>query len=158
VIVESAEDPNCVADIVSRRVRSLMMAGIGPRNTKPELFVRSYLHALGFRFRLHDKQLPGRPDLVLRKHKVAIFVHGCFWHQHQGCANANIPASNRVFWGKKLRENRERDARQIAALLKDGWRVGVVWECAARRGVGDPKTFQRVERWLWTRSKYREFP
>jgi DNA mismatch endonuclease (patch repair protein) len=109
-----------------------MMSGIGGQNTKPEMIVRKALFAAGFRFRLHRKDLPGRPDIVLPKHQVVVFVHGCFWHSHPGCSNARIPTSRREFWEAKLAVNVERDRRATEALLSAGWRVLVVWECATR--------------------------
>lgn len=119
-------------DIVSAQTRSRMMAGIGPRNTRPELLVRRLLFAAGFRCRLHRRDLPGAPDIVLSKHRLAIFVHGCFWHQHPGCPLAKMPASNRAFWKDKLDRNRQRDCRNIDELVALGWGVLVIWECATR--------------------------
>ncbi|MFZ5562349.1 MAG: very short patch repair endonuclease [Pseudomonadota bacterium] len=119
-------------DIVSKDVRSRMMAGIRAKNTRPELTVRRLLHAAGVRYRLHRKDLPGAPDIVLPKYQAVIFVHGCFWHQHQGCALAKMPASNRAFWETKLLGNRERDRASIDRLRAQGWRVLTVWECATR--------------------------
>lgn len=121
-----------MADIVDRATRSRMMSGIRGRNTKPELIVRRYLHQQGLRFRLHDRRLPGRPDLVLRKHNTVVFVHGCFWHQHKGCRFAYMPSSNRAFWKTKLRGNARRDKRIGRELRSMGWRVFEVWECNAR--------------------------
>lgn len=109
-----------------------MMSGIRCKDTKPEMVVRRALFAAGFRFRLHRHDLPGTPDVVLTRRKLAIFVHGCFWHQHQGCRYAKMPASNEQFWIDKLRVNRERDQKNIAILLKGGWRVLIVWECFIR--------------------------
>jgi DNA mismatch endonuclease (patch repair protein) len=120
-------------DVVDSATRSRMMAGIRSKNTKPEITVRRYLHARGFRYRLHAHALPGSPDLVLPKYKVAIFVHGCFWHRHPGCRYTTTPASNVEHWTQKFRENTERDARKQAALEGAGWRVIVVWECELRR-------------------------
>jgi DNA mismatch endonuclease, patch repair protein len=119
-------------DIVSAQTRSRMMAGIGPRNTRPELLVRRLLFAAGFRYRLHRRDLPGAPDIVLPRHRLAIFVHGCFWHQHPGCPLAKMPASNRAFWKDKLDRNQQRDCRNIEKLRSLGWRVLVIWECATR--------------------------
>lgn len=121
-----------MADVVDPATRSRMMSGIGGRNTKPEIVVRKALFAAGFRFRLHRKDLPGRPDVVLPGRRVAVFVHGCFWHAHQGCRYAKTPASRRDFWEAKLAANVERDGRAIVDLLSAGWRVLVVWECATR--------------------------
>lgn len=112
--------------------RSRMMRGIRGSNTQPELQVRKELHARGFRYRLNAKELPGRPDIVLPKWKTVIFVHGCFWHAHQGCRYFRIPATRIEFWQEKLAANAARDARQVEQLLEMGWRVLVVWECALR--------------------------
>ncbi|MCD9122288.1 very short patch repair endonuclease [Cupriavidus sp. UGS-1] len=108
------------------------MSGIRGKDTSPELSVRRFLHARGYRFRLHRKDFPGTPDLVLAKYKVAIFVHGCFWHQHQGCAYAATPATRPDFWASKLAGNAERDSRHIEALIRLGWRVLIIWECGLR--------------------------
>lgn len=107
------------------------MAGIRSRDTKPEIRVRKALHALGFRFALSSRGLPGKPDVVLPKWKVAVFVHGCFWHLH-GCHLSKTPASNTEFWTEKLGKNVERDSRMVAKLLEEGWRVLLIWECALR--------------------------
>jgi DNA mismatch endonuclease, patch repair protein len=120
-----------VADIVDKKTRSRMMAGIRSRNTAPELEVRRFLHASGLRFRLHDKNLPGRPDIVLPGRRVAIFVHGCFWHRHLGCRFAAMPATNIDFWAAKFDANVRRDVRNFKALSDIGWRVLLVWECEA---------------------------
>lgn len=109
-----------------------MMAGIRGRDTQPELLVRRYLHSAGFRFRLFRKDLPGRPDVVLPRWKVVIFVHGCFWHGHQGCPLFRIPKTRTDFWTKKIGRNSQRDQEAIQKLLDLGWRVAVVWECALR--------------------------
>jgi len=118
-----------VADIVNRATRSRMMSGIRGKDTKPELVVRRFLHARGLRFRLHDRRLPGRPDLVFPQYKVALFVHGCFWHQHAGCRYAYMPATNQQFWQSKLRGNVVRDRLHEDKLTIEGWRVLTVWEC-----------------------------
>lgn len=121
-----------MTDIVSRKRRSEMMAGIRGRNTRPELIVRSTLHRLGFRFRLHSRALPGRPDVVLSRHKIAVFVHGCFWHRHSNCRFAYEPKTNRAFWAEKFRRNVVRDRAVVRELRKSGWAVLVVWECQTR--------------------------
>jgi DNA mismatch endonuclease (patch repair protein) len=119
-------------DIVDSAKRSMMMSGIRSRNTKPELALRKGLHAAGFRYRLHGC-LPGSPDIVLPRYRAVIFVHGCFWHRHPACSKATTPATRAEFWAGKFASNVERDARTHAALRHQGWRVGVVWECALTR-------------------------
>lgn len=121
-----------MVDIVDKQTRSRMMSGIRGKNTQPEMLVRKYLHAKGFRYRLHDKKLPGSPDIVLRKYQLAIFVHGCFWHRHKGCRYATTPAQNRDKWRLKFKQNTERDQRQINQLIDMGWRVLVIWECVLK--------------------------
>lgn len=110
------------------------MRGIRSKDTKPELAVRRCLHAMGYRFRLHRRDLPGRPDIVLPRHRLAIQVYGCFWHQHAGCKLANIPQTRRDYWLPKLARNVERDAQSEAALAVLGWRVSTIWECELRDG------------------------
>ena len=119
-------------DIVSPEKRSLMMAGIKGKNTKPELVVRKLVHGMGFRYRLHRKDLPGSPDLVFSRLKKVIFVHGCFWHRHSGCRFAYTPKSNAQFWLNKLEGNMARDELALAALNAMGWEVLIVWECEVR--------------------------
>lgn len=109
--------------------RSAQMALIKGRDTKPELRVRAALHAHGLRFRLHDRRLPGAPDIVFASRRLAVFVHGCFWHQHPSCHRARMPKSRQDFWGPKLTGNAARDARKIAELENMGWAVRVIWEC-----------------------------
>lgn len=121
-----------MADVVSKAVRSRMMSGIRGKNTKPEVEVRRFLHGRGLRFRLHDRTLPGRPDIVLPRWGTVVLVHGCFWHQHKGCRFAYMPASNTNFWREKLGGNVNRDRRNAAALRALGWRVLHVWECETK--------------------------
>ena len=128
-----------MTDIVDRKRRSAMMARIRGRDTKPELAVRHIAHRMGLRFRLHRKDLPGRPDLVFPKHRLAVFVHGCFWHRHEGCPYASNPKSRIAFWTEKFAANVERDARQEAALRALGWRVLVIWQCE----IGDEGAVER---------------
>ena len=109
--------------------RSDMMASIRSKGTAPEMSVRRTLHRLGYRYRLHCADLPGRPDLVFPSRRKVIFVNGCFWHQHSGCKRASIPKSNRDFWLKKLHGNLIRDARNADLLRSEGWGVETVWEC-----------------------------
>lgn len=124
-----------MSDIVSKEKRSLMMSGIRAKNTTPEIAVRRLLHRLGCRFRLHRKDLPGCPDIVLPKYRIVILVHGCFWHQHQGCRFAYIPKSRQEFWAKKFSENQARDTLIVAQLEALEWNVIVVWECETKDAV-----------------------
>lgn len=114
---------------MSVEMRSRVMSRIRGRDTKPEMAVRRYLHARGLRYSLNDKTLPGRPDLVFRSRKVAVFVHGCFWHGHEGCKNWRIPQSRTEYWLTKITGNKQRDARAIRQLRREGWHVRVVWAC-----------------------------
>lgn len=123
-----------MADVVSPEKRSEMMSGIRSRNTKPEILVRKWLHAHGYRFRLHRKDLPGTPDIVLPGRRLAIFVHGCFWHQHEGCHLVKLPSTRREWWQEKLGRNMLRDGRVKEELEALGWRVLVIWECETRNG------------------------
>lgn len=116
-------------DRLTRERRSWNMSRIKGKDTKPEVLVRSVLHQLGFRFRLHRSDLPGKPDITLPKHRTVIFVHGCFWHRHSGCRLAYTPKSNEAFWSEKLASNVKRDKRNQSALRKLGWSVLIVWEC-----------------------------
>lgn len=121
-----------MADVVDKATRSKMMAGIRGRNTQPELALRRALHREGFRFRLHERRLPGRPDMVLPRWRTTIFVHGCFWHRHASCRYATTPATRPEFWTAKFAANVKRDGHNAAALRALGWRVATVWECALR--------------------------
>lgn len=116
-------------DRLTPEERSELMSKIRSKDTKPELIVRKHLHALGFRYRLHPKKLPGHPDICLPKYNTVVFVHGCFWHRHEGCKIATTPKSNVEFWETKFRRNVERDLRVREQLQQLGWRVLVVWEC-----------------------------
>ena len=118
-----------MADRLSPEDRSWNMSRIRSRDTVPELRVRSVLHRAGYRFRLHRKDLPGRPDIVLPKHRTVVFVHGCFWHRHPGCRFAYQPKSRVAFWQKKFDDNVARDRRNVHVLRALGWRVITVWEC-----------------------------
>lgn len=109
------------------------MARIRSKNTKPEHIVRSLLHRMGYRFRLHRNDLPGCPDIVMPKYKTVVFVHGCFWHQHKGCRDGVVPKTKRRYWGPKLRRNVLRDKEHARVLRQLGWRVVVIWECEAEK-------------------------
>lgn len=116
-------------DTMTPAQRSQRMASIGPRNSRAEVLVRRWIHSLGYRFRLHDVNLPGSPDLVFASRRKAIFIHGCFWHRHNQCRLARMPKSRQAFWIPKLEGNRRRDARDRRALTRLGWRSLIIWEC-----------------------------
>lgn len=120
-----------MTDIVDAATRSRMMSCIRSTNTKPEILVRSLLHRKGFRFRIHDSMLPGKPDIVLPKHRAVIFVNGCFWHGHD-CRLFKMPATKREFWQNKIEKNRNNDKRSLKILISAGWRVATVWECSMK--------------------------
>ena len=125
-----------MADVVDPATRSRMMAGIRGKNTRPELLIRKALHARGFRYRIHCKDLPGNPDLCFPKYRAVIFVHGCFWHRCPRCA-LGLPKSNTDYWSEKFERNVERDRSKETALLGLGWKVHTVWECDIHSGRSD---------------------
>ena len=124
-----------MTDIYSKEKRSALMAKVRAKNTRPERTVRSWLHRQGYRFRLHHKDLPGKPDIVLPKYHAVIFVHGCFWHRHQGCRKASTPTTNASMWAEKFRQNMDRDQRKQQELEQLGWRVIVLWQCEIMDGT-----------------------
>ncbi len=126
-------------DTLSPEERSRIMARVRSRDTRPEMMVRRLAHKMGFRFRLHAADLPGKPDLVFRSRRKVIFVHGCYWHRHRNCALARLPKSRLDFWIPKLEANARRDAENRSRLKKMGWSVLVVWECQ----LSDEKRLQR---------------
>lgn len=147
-----------MADIVPPAVRSRMMAGIRGKNTQPEMLLRRGLHRRGFRYRLHARDLPGKPDLVFPKYRAVVFVHGCFWHGHD-CPLFRLPGTRTEFWRSKIDRNRLNDGKAVSALKASGWRVGVVWECALRgQGANAPEDVcEAVAAWLSGNSKTVEF-
>ncbi|MDW3099350.1 MAG: DNA mismatch endonuclease Vsr [Alphaproteobacteria bacterium] len=122
-----------MADRLSKEHRSWNMSRIRSKDTKPELILRLLLHRAGFRYRLHDKRLPGKPDIVMARYRTVIFVNGCYWHRHRGCPQATTPKTNTAFWQKKFNETVRRDERKTAELIKFGWSVIVVWECELQK-------------------------
>lgn len=140
-------------DTVDKTTRSRIMSRVGQKNTGPELLLRKSLHRIGMRYRLHDKKLPGSPDIVFPRFKAVLFVHGCFWHRH-GCKASTTPGTNVEFWRKKFDENVARDQGHTAALLDGGWRVAIVWECILKGKNADPETAARlVRKWLGSNEK-----
>lgn len=124
-----------MADVHSKETRSYNMSRIRSKDTKPELVVRKFLHKNGFRYRLHVKELPGKPDIVLPKYKTVIFIHGCFWHGHGGCKYFAIPKSNQTYWIPKIKNNVERNQGAELLLTANGWRVLKVWECSLKKNM-----------------------
>ena len=120
------------------------MSGIRAQDTRPEVRVRRYLHAEGLRFRLHDRKLPGTPDIVLPKYRVVVLVHGCYWHRHENCHLSYSPKTNVRFWEQKFAANVERDSRTQVALAQAGWRVIVVWECQTRLAAKYPDVIAKI--------------
>ncbi len=137
-----------MVDIVDKATRSRMMAGIRGKDTKPELALRKALHARGFRYRLHAKNVTGRPDLVLPRCRAVIFVNGCFWHRHEGCRYATTPATRPEFWQAKFSANVARDIAVRDTLLETGWRVATVWECVLRKPEQVEAVAELLANWL----------
>jgi DNA mismatch endonuclease (patch repair protein) len=128
--------------------RSRNMSKIRSVDTKPELVIRKRLFADGFRYRLHDKKLPGKPDIVLKKYRAAVFINGCFWHGHEGCKYSRIPETHADFWAEKIGRNKERDTKERQALADAGWRVLVIWTCALRNKAAVESTYDALKEWL----------
>lgn len=137
-----------MADIVNKETRSRMMSGIRGKNTRPELLLRRALHSRGFRYRLHPKTVTGRPDLVLPKHRVAVFVHGCFWHRHESCRFASTPATRPEFWAAKFAANIVRDQKVVATLSGEGWRIAIVWECGLKKQADVHHAVDQLTDWI----------
>jgi DNA mismatch endonuclease, patch repair protein len=132
-----------MADVHNKSTRSYNMSRIRSTNTKPELLVRKFLHANGFRYSLHNKKLPGKPDIVLRKYKIIIFIHGCFWHGHANCKYFKLPKTRTQWWTDKIATNKANDAGAVKALKKEGWQVLVIWECKLKPAKRE-KTLQSI--------------
>ncbi|APL95570.1 DNA mismatch endonuclease Vsr [Sphingobium indicum] len=142
-----------MVDIVDAATRSRMMAGIRGKDTGPEVTLRRAMHARGFRYRLHVRSMPGRPDLVFPRYKAVVFVHGCFWHRHEGCRYATSPATRSEFWAEKFATNLARDRNNEERLRAAGWRIAVVWECALKRSIDE--VVEQLSRWLLSPSHER---
>ncbi len=145
-----------MADILSKQQRSVLMSKVRSGDTKPEWVLRCGLHKLGFRYRVRDRHLPGRPDLVFPKYRSVVFVHGCYWHRHVGCSDAGMPKSNVSFWTGKFAENLKRDRLVEGELGSQGWRVMVVWECELVNRTGE--TIAKVAIWLRESNAESNFP
>jgi len=138
-----------MVDVVDQPTRSRMMSGISGKNTKPEIYIRSLLHRQGFRFRIHVNSLPGKPDIVLKRHNAIILVHGCFWHAHQ-CHLFKWPSTRRDFWKTKIEGNRSRDIESVKQLESMGWRVLTIWECAlkGKYRLEEAALFEKLDSWI----------
>jgi len=139
-----------MTDFMTPEQRSRVMSSVRSRDTKAELLIRSGLHRLGFRFRKNVRNLPGSPDIVLPRYHAVIFVHGCFWHGHEGCTKSKIPSTRIDFWQSKLSANRERDGINIDLLKAAGWRVAVVWECGTKSVAKFNETITSLAEWLYS--------
>jgi len=137
-----------MTDHISKQQRSWNMSRIRSKNTKPELVIRSMLHVMGFRFRLHRKNLPGNPDIVLPKYKTVIFVHGCFWHRHKNCKRCTIPKTNFEYWNSKFQKNVIKDQKNRAELIKLGWNVITIWECQ----TNNADTIQKISNQIFKKN------
>jgi DNA mismatch endonuclease (patch repair protein) len=146
-------------DTVDEKTRSRIMASVGRKDTGPEILLRSALHKAGFRYRLHDGDLPGRPDLVFPRFRAVVFVHGCFWHSH-GCSRSTVPKSRREYWQAKFETNRTRDERSVELLKERGWRALVVWECTlvGKHAVPTNEIVERIRVWLTGDDEFHQIP
>ncbi len=149
-----------MTDIVDKATRSRMMSGIRGKNTRPEIEIRRRIFSKGFRYRLHDKRLPGKPDMVFPRHNAVVFIHGCFWHAHS-CPLFKLPSTNTDFWGEKLLGNRKKDRENESNLVQKGWRIMTIWECVFRgRGINREKAMdsisEEVSRWLVSKKDNQE--
>jgi DNA mismatch endonuclease (patch repair protein) len=132
-----------MADVHEPEVRSYNMSQIKGKDTKPELLVRKYLHSYGFRFRLHDNSLPGKPDVILKKYHTIIFIHGCFWHGHKGCNYFVVPKTRTNWWLNKINRNKEKDFESYTALRNEGWKIITIWECELKKDKRE-KTLENI--------------
>lgn len=147
-----------MADFMTKAQRSRAMSKVSGKNTKPEVKIRSGLHRLGFRFRLNDKELPGKPDIILPKYSKIIFVHGCFWHHHMNCPKSKMPQTRKEFWENKIRNNVIRDQENIKKLESMGWCVAIVWECATKKQEDLITTIDTLNKWIKNRRSCIEIP
>lgn len=145
-------------DKLTKEKRSWNMSRVRSKNTKPELIVRSHLHKMGYRFRLHVKQLPGNPDVVLPKYRAVIFVHGCFWHGHGYCKGGEIPKTRSLFWRDKICVNVSRDTMAYTQLSLCGWRIAIIWECALKNGSSTFNALNNLSEWMRSELDNLELP
>lgn len=148
-----------MTDVLTPEQRRKCMSSVQRKDTSPELVLRSIIHKSGLRYRLHRKNLPGTPDIVFPRFKAVLFVHGCYWHSH-GCYKSTVPKSRQEFWKKKFDANKERDVRNVEALLKLGWRVMTVWECAlkGKKSLPDSDISDLIKTWLLSSEQVSELP
>ena len=137
-----------MADVHDKKTRSYNMSRIRSQNTKPELLVRKFLHANGFRYSLNNKKLPGKPDIVLTKYKTIIFIHGCFWHGHANCKYFVIPKTRTKWWTDKINRNKANDEKAVRALKKDGWKIITLWECKLKPAKAEKTLSLLVKKFL----------
>ncbi len=137
-----------MTDFMTPKQRSQAMSKVRGVNTKPEKLIRSHLHRQGFRFRINNPNLPGKPDIVLKKFNAVIFVHGCFWHNHKGCKKSKLPKTRKEFWKKKITDTVMRDQRNIANLMKLGWRIAIVWECGTKKKDDLENIIKKLSKWI----------
>jgi len=137
-----------MTDFMTSKKRSQVMSRVRGHNTRPEKLIRSHLHGRGFRFRINRPDLPGKPDIVLKKHNAIVFVHGCFWHNHRGCKKSKLPQARNEFWRSKIEQTAIRDRRNLSDLTKQGWRIAVVWECGTKRKDDLQNTVRELSKWI----------
>jgi len=137
-----------MADFMTPRQRSQAMSKVRDANTKPEKLIRSHLHKLGFRFSVNNPKLPGKPDIVLKKHKAVVFVNGCFWHNHIGCKKSKLPNTRKDFWKTKISKTVLRDQRNISDLTIQEWRIAIVWECGTKKKDTLKNIITKLSKWI----------
>ena len=142
-----------MADVHNKAIRSYNMSRIRAKDTKPEMLVRRFLHGNGFRYKLHDKTLPGKPDIVLPKYRTVIFVHGCFWHGHKNCKYFKIPKTRTKWWTDKINRNKENDKKAVKSLRKEGWKVITIWECRLKPGKVETTLNSLLQKLWWFSSQ-----
>lgn len=147
------KEVNHMADFMAPQQRSRAMSKVRGKETKIEQKVRSYLYRRGFRFRKNVKELPGKPDIILPRYKVVVFIHGCFWHHHEGCPKSELPGTRKDFWKNKIQGNIDRDKKNIDLLLKSDWRVAVLWECGLKNSDFFSKAMDLLVNWIESTEK-----